>query len=134
MHFVREFMLFFGPVSSIFDYLTFGIMIFVFAAPAALFQTAWFLESISTQSLIIFVIRTRRTPFYRSHPSKPLILSTLTTVIVPMLLPFTPLGPLLGLVIPPPTFFLALAVFIGAYLMLAEALKHYFYRRIARSV
>jgi Mg2+-importing ATPase len=134
MRFVREFMVFFGPVSSIFDYLTFGVMLFVFAAPPALFQTAWFLESISTQSLIIFVIRTRRTPFYRSHPSKPLILSTLGTVIVPMLLPFTPLGPLLRLVIPPATFYLALAVFVAAYLALAEALKHYFYRRLARDV
>jgi Mg2+-importing ATPase len=133
IRFVREFMVFFGPVSSIFDYLTFGVMLFVFAAPAALFQTAWFLESISTQSLIIFVIRTRRTPFYRSHPSKPLIISTLATVIVPMLLPFTPLGPLLGLVIPPATFFLALAIFIVAYLTLTETLKHYFYRRLARS-
>jgi Mg2+-importing ATPase len=133
IRFVREFMVFFGPVSSIFDYLTFGVMLFVFAAPAALFQTAWFLESISTQSLIIFVIRTRRTPFYRSHPSKPLIISTLATVIVPMLLPFTPLGPLLGLVIPPPPFFLALAIFIAAYLTLTETLKHYFYRRLARS-
>jgi Mg2+-importing ATPase len=109
-------------------------MLFVFAATPALFQTAWFLESISTQSLIIFVIRTRRTPFYRSHPSKPLILSTLATVVVPMLLPFTSLGPLLGLVIPPFTFFIVLAVFIGAYLALTETLKRYFYRRLARNV
>lgn len=130
IRFVREFMLFFGPVSSIFDYLTFGVMIFIFNATPALFQTAWFLESISTQSLVIFVIRTRRTPFYKSHPSKPLVLSTLATVIVPMLLPFTPLGPLLGLVIPPITFFLALAVFIITYLILAETLKYFFYRRI----
>jgi Mg2+-importing ATPase len=134
VRFVREFMVFFGPVSSIFDFLTFGVMLFVFAAPAALFQTAWFLESISTQSLIIFIIRTRRTPFYRSHPSKPLILSTLATVIVPMLLPFTPLGRLLGLVIPPLTFFIVLAVFIGGYLTLTEILKRYFYRRLARNV
>jgi Mg2+-importing ATPase len=134
IHFVREFMVFFGPVSSLFDYLTFAVMLFVFAAPAALFQTAWFLESISTQTLIVFVIRTRRTPFYRSRPSKPLIFSTLATVIVPMLLPFTPLGPLLGLVIPPPTFFLVLAIFIGAYLALAETLKHLFYRKLARNV
>lgn len=133
MHFVRQFMLFFGPVSSIFDYLTFGVMLFVFAAPAALFQTAWFLESISTQSLVIFVIRTRRTPFYRSHPSKPLIVSTLATVIVPMILPFTPLGPLIGLVVPPVTFYIALAIFIAAYLALAEGLKNFFYRRIARN-
>ena len=133
MHFVRQFMLFFGPVSSIFDYLTFGVMLFVFAAPAALFQTAWFLESISTQSLVIFVIRTRRTPFYRSHPSKPLIVSTLATVIVPMILPFTPLGPLIGLVVPPVTFYIALAIFIATYLALAEGLKNFFYRRIARN-
>jgi Mg2+-importing ATPase len=134
IRFVREFMVFFGPVSSIFDYLTFGVMIFIFAAPAALFQTAWFLESISTQSLVIFVIRTRRTPFYRSHPSKPLIFSTLATVIVPMLLPFTPLGPLLGLVIPPLTFFVALAIFIVTYLLLAETLKYFFYKRFAREM
>jgi Mg2+-importing ATPase len=134
IRFVREFMVFFGPVSSIFDYLTFGVMIFVFSAPAALFQTAWFLESISTQSLIIFVIRTRRTPFYRSKPSKPLIISTLATVVVPFLLPFSPLGPLLGLVIPPFSLFIVLAIFIAAYLMLTEALKHFFYRRLARQV
>jgi Mg2+-importing ATPase len=131
MHFVRQFMAFFGPVSSIFDYLTFGVMLFVFAAPPALFQTAWFLESISTQSLIIFVIRTQRTPFWKSHPSKPLIFSTLATVIVPMLLPFTPIGGLLGLVIPPLTFYLVLAVFIISYLALAEVLKHFFYRRVS---
>jgi len=133
MHFVREFMIFFDPVSSIFDYLTFGVMLFVFAAPPTLFQTAWFLESISTQTLIIFVIRTRRTPFYRSRPSKPLIISTLATVILPLLLPFTPLGPLLGLVVPPPAFFLALAIFIVAYLTLTERLKNYFYRKLARN-
>jgi Mg2+-importing ATPase len=131
IHFVREFMAFFGPVSSIFDYLTFGVMLFVFAAPPPLFQTAWFLESISTQSLIIFVIRTQRTPFYKSHPSKPLIFSTLATVIVPMLLPFTPIGRILGLVIPPATFYLVLAIFIIGYLALAEALKHFFYRRVS---
>ena len=131
MHFVRQFMAFFGPVSSIFDYLTFGVMLFVFHATPALFQTAWFLESISTQSLIIFVIRTRRVPFYKSHPSKALIFSTLATVMVPMLLPFTPIGRLLSLVIPPLTFYLVLAVFIITYLALAEALKHFFYRRVS---
>ena len=130
MHFVRQFMVFFGPVSSIFDYLTFGVMLFVFHAPPPLFQTAWFLESISTQSLVIFVIRTRHTPFWKSHASKPLIFSTLATVTVPMLLPFTPIGGLLGLVIPPPTFYLVLAVFIIVYLALVELLKNFFYRRI----
>ena len=131
MHFVQQFMAFFGPVSSVFDYLTFGVMLFVFHAPPALFQTAWFLESISTQSLVIFVIRTRHTPFWKSHASKPLIFSTLAVVIVPMLLPFTTIGKLLGLVIPPPTFYLVLAVFIITYLALVETLKHFFYRRVS---
>ncbi len=131
MHFVQRFMAFFGPISSIFDYLTFGVMLFVFHAPPPLFQTAWFLESISTQSLVIFVIRTRHTPFWKSHASKPLIFSTLAVVIIPMLLPFTPIGELLGLVIPPLTFYLVLAAFIIAYLALVEALKNFFYRKVS---
>jgi len=131
MHFVRQFMEFFGPVSSIFDYLTFGVMLFVLHAPPPLFQTGWFLESICTQSLVVFVIRTRHTPFWKSHASKPLIFSTLAVVIVPMVLPFTPIGRLLGLVIPPPSFYQFLAVFIIAYLALVEGLKNFFYRRIS---
>jgi Mg2+-importing ATPase len=106
-------------------------MLFVFHASPPLFQTAWFMESITTQSLVVFVIRTRHTPFWKSHASKPLIFTTLAVTILPMLLPFTPIGPLLGLVIPPHIFYLALAVFIIAYLALVESMKNFFYRRIS---
>ena len=126
--FVKRFMLFFGPVSSLFDFLTFGVMLFVFSATPALFQTAWFLESISTQSLVIFVIRTRRVPFYKSRPSRSLTASTLAVVATAMLLPFTPAGPLLGFVIPPTSFYFVLAGFVGSYLGLVELLKYGFYK------
>jgi len=129
--FIRRFMAFLGPVSSIFDFLTFFIMLLVFNATEPLFQTAWFLESLCTQTLVIFVIRTRRTPFYKSRPSRPLLLSTLGIVGSALLLPFTPLGPPFGFVEPPPAFFAVLAALIGAYLAFAEAVKRWFYGRYA---
>ena len=70
--FIRRFMLFFGPVSSIFDFITFGVMLWVFHAGPALFRSGWFVESLATQTLVIFAIRTRRIPFFRSRPSLPL--------------------------------------------------------------
>jgi Mg2+-importing ATPase len=130
--FVRDFMIFFGPISSIFDFLTFFVMLFVFKANAALFQTAWFLESLSTQALVIFVIRTRRIPFYRSRPSWPLLFATLGVVVSALVLPFTPLGHLFRFVPPPTSFLILLLVFVAAYLMLAEILKGLFYKRLAK--
>jgi P-type Mg2+ transporter len=130
--FVRMFMVFFGPISSLFDFLTFAVMLFVFAANAPLFQTAWFLESLSTQTLVIFVIRTRRTPFYKSRPSKSLVLSALGVVGFAFALPFTPLGHIMKFVIPPLNFWLILAAFIATYLLLAELLKSWFYMRFAK--
>ncbi|MEM3589854.1 MAG: cation transporting ATPase C-terminal domain-containing protein [Candidatus Bathyarchaeia archaeon] len=129
--FIRRFMAFLGPVSSLFDFLTFFIMLLVFQATEPLFQTAWFLESLCTQTLVIFSIRTRRVPFYRSRPSGPLLLSTLAIVGSALILPFTPLGPLFGFVKPPPTFFAALAALIGAYVALTEVVKKWFYGRYA---
>ncbi len=129
--FVRNFMAFLGPVSSIFDFLTFFIMLLVFSAAEPLFQTAWFLESLCTQTLVIFVIRTRRTPFYKSKPSKLLILSSLCIVGFALILPFTPVGELFHFVKPPPTFFPVLAGIIGTYLLLAEVVKKWFYKKYA---
>ncbi|MGQ9744345.1 MAG: magnesium-translocating P-type ATPase, partial [Candidatus Bathycorpusculaceae bacterium] len=129
--FIRKFMVLLGPVSSIFDFLTFFIMLLVFSATEPLFQTAWFLESLSTQTLVIFVIRTRRTPFYKSKPSRLLLLSSLSIVSFALILPFTPLGELFQFVQPPFTFFLVLAGLIGAYLVLTEAVKKWFYKRYA---
>jgi Mg2+-importing ATPase len=134
--FIRNFMVALGPVSSIFDFLTFFIMLLIFNASVALFQTAWFLESLCTQTVVIFVIRTRTSPFYRSLPSKPLLLSSLGIVGFALILPFLlPLAPTLdrsfGFVRPPLTFFVALAVLVGVYLVLAEAVKIWFYKRHA---
>jgi P-type Mg2+ transporter len=125
---IRRFMLFFGPISSIFDFATFGIMIWVFNAHAPLFRSGWFVESLATQSLVIFAIRTRRVPFFRSRASVPLTVSTLIAVGVGVLLPFSPLAHVLGFRALPIGFLAALAGMIVIYLVLIELGKRRFYR------
>ena len=129
--FIRRFMISLGPVSSLFDFITFFTMLLVFNASAALFQTAWFIESLCSQTLVVFVIRSRRTPFYKSKPSKYLLASGLGIISFALILPFTPLGALFGFVPPPPAFFAVLALILGAYLLLADAMKRWFYKRNA---
>jgi Mg2+-importing ATPase len=131
--YIRNFMIFFGPISSIFDFLTFFIMLQVFSGytNVSLFRTAWFVESLCTQTLVIFAIRTRKLPFYKSKPSKPLLLTSLIIVGIAIVLPFTPLGELFEFVALPFKFFAFLAGFIGAYLVLVEVLKRLFYKRYA---
>jgi len=131
--YIRKFMVYFGPISSVFDFLTFYIMLHVFNAwnNPPLFQTAWFIESLSTQTLVIFAIRTRRSPFFKSKPSKPLLISSLTIVAFGSLLPLTVVGDWFQFQELPIIFYLFLAVFIVAYLLLVEALKKLFYRRHA---
>lgn len=128
MDFIKRFILIFGPISSFFDFLTFFLLLFVFGAGAALFQTAWFIESISTQALVIFVIRTRIVPFYKSSPSKLLVASTFLVLAVAFLLPFTILGTFFGFVQPPLTFFAVLITLAVGYLSLVELTKRWFYR------
>jgi len=130
--FVREFMLFFGPISSIFDYLTFFVLLAVFQASEPLFQTSWFLESLFTQTLVIFAIRTRRTPFYRSRPSRYLLLGTFGVVAFALLVPFTPIGEFFNFVRPRFSFLVVLAGLTVAYLGLVEVLKRWFYRWAAK--
>ena len=127
--FIRNFMVSFGPVSSIFDFLTFFVMLFVFKASAPLFQTAWFIESLFTQTLVIFAIRTRKIPFYRSKPSKFLLLNIVVILIFALVLPFTFVGTFFSFVALPPKFLLILGIFIVAYLGLVELMKMWFYRR-----
>jgi Mg2+-importing ATPase len=136
--FIRRFMISMGPVSSIFDFLTFFIMVIVFNIPLvntppeqiALFQTAWFLESLCTQALVIFVIRTRKSPFWKSKPGKLLLLSSFSIIAVALIIPFSFLGELyFGFVQPPLTFLAILAVLIVAYLLLVEVVKRWFYKR-----
>jgi P-type Mg2+ transporter len=78
-------MTFVGPISSVFDFLTFGVMLWVFHARASLFQTGWFVESLATQVLVIFIIRTRSVPFFHSRPGRPLLLTSLACVILAVL-------------------------------------------------
>ena len=126
--FIRRFMIVFGPLSSVFDFLTFGVMLWVFHAGSAEFRSGWFVESLATQTLVIFAIRTRRVPFFRSHPSLPLTLAALSVVVVGALLPATPLAATLGFTPLPGTFFAALAGMVVAYLVLIEFGKRLFYR------
>ena len=129
MSFIRQFMIVFGPISSIFDFVTFGIMLWVFHAGRALFQTGWFVESLATQTLVIFVIRTRRVPFFRSRPSAPLALAAVGVVAIGAVLPYTGrLAHVLGFQPLPGTFFAALAGIVVCYLALIEVGKYWFYR------
>jgi Mg2+-importing ATPase len=128
---IRRFIFFIGPISSIFDYLTFALMLFVFksAANPALFHTAWFVESLFTQTLIIHVIRTNRLPFIQSKPSKALLVTSLIIVAVGAALPFSPLAGVLGFVALPPTFWLFLVGMMVAYILLTQVVKTWFYKR-----
>jgi Mg2+-importing ATPase len=125
---IRRFMAFFGPISSVFDFLTFGIMLWVFHAGASLFQTGWFVESLCTQTLVIFVIRTRRVPFLRSRPSRPLLLTTLACAATAVALPFTPVRTPLGFTALPLQFLGMVAGLVVVYLALVEAGKTVFAR------
>lgn len=130
--YIRNYMLAFGPISSIFDFGTFFVMLYVFKAGATLFQTAWFVESLLTQSLVILVIRTRTVPFFRSKPSKYLLLGIFVVLGVAVALPFIPFTrELFSFQQLPLTFLLVLAGFIVLYLGLAELMKIWFFRRFS---
>jgi len=124
---IRRFMLFFGPISSVFDFVTFAILLWVFDAGPSLFRSGWFVESLATQSLAIFAIRTRRVPFFRSRPSTPLLVSTLIVVAVGAVLPFSPLAHWLGFTALPPALVGVIALMIPTYLLLLELGKKRFY-------
>jgi Mg2+-importing ATPase len=128
MRFIRNFMLVLGPVSSIFDFLTFGLLLLIFHANQVLFHTGWFIESLATQVLVIFVLRTRRSPF-RSRPHRLLAATSIAVVVVAIALPYTPLGVWFGFVPPSAAFLLAIAALTVSYLMLAQGVKSAFYRR-----
>ncbi|MEU2716326.1 magnesium-translocating P-type ATPase [Streptomyces sp. NPDC007205] len=125
--FIRRFMISFGPLSSVFDFVTFGVMLWVFHSGPAQFRSGWFVESLATQTLVIFAIRTRRIPFFRSHPSLPLTLAALGVVTVGAVLPTTPLAHTLGFQPLPGAFFATLVGMILAYLALIEIGKRLFY-------
>ncbi|WP_020076796.1 magnesium-translocating P-type ATPase [Cryocola sp. 340MFSha3.1] len=130
---IRRFMLLFGPISSLFDFATFALMLFALNAAPPEFRSGWFIESIATQTLIVFAVRTRRVPFLRSRPSRPLVLSVLAVVAIGTWLPYSPLAGVLGFTPLPAVFVLALAGMVVAYLVLVELAKVWYYARLSRS-
>jgi P-type Mg2+ transporter len=127
IRFVRRFMIVFGPVSSIFDFLTFFVMLGVLHASVGTFRTGWFVESLATQTLVVYVIRTRRIPFVRSRPSLPMLIVPTTCALVGAVVPFTPLATVLGFTPLPLVFFAILLGMIATYLALVELTKAAFY-------
>ena len=115
VEYIKKFMIFIGPISSLFDFITFGVLLFLFHASQPVFRTCWFLESLCTQTLIIHVIRTGKSPFY--------------IVTIGLVLPFTPLGKYFFFVSPPPIFFLVLVAIVMIYLFMVQQIKSWFIRR-----
>jgi Mg2+-importing ATPase len=122
MGLVRQFMIRVGLVSSVFDLITFAVLLRLFRSTPALFRTGWFVESIVTQALVMLVIRTTGNPF-RNRPSKAVMATVLAAATIGTLLPYSPLRGVLGFVIPPPAFLLYVAATTIAYLMSVELVK-----------
>nr|WP_269149236.1 magnesium-translocating P-type ATPase [Fischerella thermalis] len=129
---IGRFMLFIGPVSSIFDYVTFIVMWFVFGAntpeEVQLFNSGWFVEGLLSQTLIVHMIRTSRWPFLQSTASLPVLLLTGIIIAIGMVIPFTPLGAALGMVPLPMRYFGWLWAILGAYCLLTQAIKLWYIR------
>lgn len=126
---IRDFMLYIGPLSSIYDFLTFFVLLKVFHASEQFFHTGWFVESLATQTLVIFVIRTARNPL-RSRPSLALTITTIAIVLFGVILPYTSPGELLGFTALPIVFLFLIAFATGTYLLLVEAVKRKLMRRL----
>jgi Mg2+-importing ATPase len=128
---LRRFIIFIGPISSIFDYMTFFIMLYVFKSwtNADLFHTGWFVESLFTQTLIIHVIRTNKIPFLQSRASRALMLTSVLIVAIGAYLPYSPLASTLGFVPLPPLYWLLLLGMLVTYVILTQLIKTWFYRK-----
>lgn len=131
--FIKKFLIVFGPVSSLFDILTFVALLFVFHAPMEIFRTVWFLESLCTQTFIIFAIRTTRVPFWQSRPGRYLIISSILVVMAGIAITFTPMGELFGFVPLTLPYFLFIAALIVTYIIVVEIVKRWFYRHTFNS-
>ena len=132
---IAKFVLFIGPISSIFDYVTYFLMLYVFNAwnNPALFQTGWLVESLLTQTLIIHIIRTAKIPFLESRASNALITTTIIIAAIGIALPFTWLGGFLGFVPLPPAYWIALSLILLSYVILTNFVKTWFIRRFGLS-
>jgi Mg2+-importing ATPase len=126
---IRKFMITFGVVSSVFDYLTFGVLLLILHVNEFQFRTAWFVESVASAALIVLVIRSRR-PFFRSKPGKYLLIATLSIVAVTIILPFTPIAGILGFSSLSLPLFIYIGLIIVLYIITAEIIKRVFYKRV----
>lgn len=130
---LARFMFFIGPISSIFDYATFGVMWLVFAANTpesqSLFQSGWFVEGLLSQTLIVHIIRTGKIPFVQSRAAAPLLLMTVAIMLIGMYIPFSPLAPMIGLQPLPGAYFVWLVGILFAYAALTQWVKVWFIRR-----
>jgi Mg2+-importing ATPase len=126
---IRKFMITFGIVSSVFDYLTFGVLLFILHASQVQFRTGWFLESVISASLIVLVIRSRR-PSFKSRPGKYLLIATLSIVVATLILPFTPLADIFGFSPLPIPFLLLIGIIVLFYIIIAEIVKTVFYKKV----
>ena len=126
--FIRRYMLVIGPLSSVYDFLTFAVMLGIFHADERLFRSGWFVESLATQTLVIFVIRTAGRP-WESRPGAGLACGVCACAATGAVIPFTPLAPWLGFTPLPPLFFAILVLMVVTYLGLVEVVKRWFYRR-----
>ena len=127
--FIRNFMMTFGIVSSVFDYLTFGVLLFILHATTDQFRTGWFLESVISASSVVLVVRSRK-PFFKSRPGKYLLIATLMIVGVTLIFPYTPFGKTFGFSPLPISFLLFMGVIVILYIIAAEIAKRVFYKRV----
>jgi P-type Mg2+ transporter len=127
--FIRRFMMIFGVVSSVFDYLTFGVLIWLLNANVDQFRTGWFLESVISAVIIVLVIRTRK-PFYKSRPGKYLLLTSIAIIVFTLIIPVSPLISLFEFISLPPIFILFISIIIALYILSAEIAKKIFYKHL----
>ena len=126
INFIRRFMLVFGPLSSLFDFATFGVLLWLMKAGQATFHTGWFIESILSAGIVVFAVRTRL-PFLRSKPSRPMLGMTLLVIAITLALPYTPLASLLGFTPLPLTYLLVIFGIVALYFTAAELIKRWFF-------
>jgi len=127
---IRRFMIIFGPLSSMFDLMTFGLLYYVLKADEATFHSGWFVESVLSALLVVFALRTRR-PFFRSRPGRALMIATAFVALATLIIPFSPLASVLGFSALPLKYLLALVVVVLFYVASAETLKRWFFRHYA---
>lgn len=126
LRFIRRFMLIFGPLSSVFDFATFGVLLWLVKADEATFHTGWFIESVLSAALVVFAVRTRM-PFTKSKPSRAMLGMTLAVILVTLALPYTPLATLLGFTPLPAQYLLLIFGIVATYFFSAEFAKRWFY-------